>query len=239
MGAGASAGALPDNVTLDEAKAYAGDAWTDDAQKAFDASASNGTTTKEAIAAYAQEQRRAATKSTVGKEQFVASLMTLVALAVDGLPRGFRSTQGRRNKLLRNFAGDADRCCDQAFATTMSEDTIQFLVAFVPGLGACSAIIAPLWKLLRGTLLVCALRGHDLSLPQTKARVLYAMAGTKAEAVAAGAMSTVVDCVEINQCVGCTDAAVLARSSGEEPASPRHRAVEDDATIQHEGAVRS
>jgi hypothetical protein len=239
MGAGASAGALPDNVSLDEAKAYAGDAWTDDAQKAFDASASNGTTAKAAIAAYEQEQRRAATKSTVGKEQFVASLMTLVALAVDGLPRGFRSTQARRNKLLRNFAGDADRCCGQAFATTMSEDTIQFLVAFVPGLGACSAIIAPLWKLLRGTLLVCALRGHDLSLPQTKARVLYAMAGTKAEAVAAGAMSTVVDCVEINQCVGCTDAAVLARSSGEEPASPRHRAVKDDATIQHEGAVRS
>ena len=42
-------------------------------------------------------------------------------------------------------------------------------------------------------------------------------------------------CVEINQCVGCTrqfftksylgdDAAVLARSSGEEPSSPRHRA---------------
>jgi len=42
-------------------------------------------------------------------------------------------------------------------------------------------------------------------------------------------------CVEINQCVGYTrqfftksllgdDAAVLARSSGEEPASPRHRA---------------
>ena len=37
-------------------------------------------------------------------------------------------------------------------------------------------------------------------------------------------------CVETNQCVGCTksflgdDAAVLARSSGEEPASPRHRA---------------
>ena len=37
-------------------------------------------------------------------------------------------------------------------------------------------------------------------------------------------------CVEINHCVGCTkallgdDAAVLAPSSGEEPASPRHRA---------------
>ena len=30
-------------------------------------------------------------------------------------------------------------------------------------------------------------------------------------------------CVEMNQCVGCY-AAVLARSSGEEPASPRHRA---------------
>ena len=63
MGAGGSV-ALPegDSVTLDEAKAYAGDAWTDDAQKAFDASASNGTTTKEAIAAYEQEQQRAATK---------------------------------------------------------------------------------------------------------------------------------------------------------------------------------
>ena len=38
----------------------------------------------------------------------------------------------------------------------------------------------------------------------------------------------VVVCVSINQCVGCTflgdDAAVLARSSGEESASPRHRA---------------
>ena len=31
-------------------------------------------------------------------------------------------------------------------------------------------------------------------------------------------------CVEINQCVGCIDSADLARSSGEEPASPRHRA---------------
>ena len=42
-------------------------------------------------------------------------------------------------------------------------------------------------------------------------------------------------CVEINQCVGCTrqfftksflgdGATVLTRSSGEEPASPRHRA---------------
>ena len=48
--------------------------------------------------------------------------------------------------------------------------------------------------------------------------------------VAAG----VVICVEINQCGGCTrqytksflgnDAAVLAQSGGEEPASPRHRA---------------
>ena len=194
MGAGASAGALPDSVTLDEAKAYAGEGgWDEDAQTAFDAAAADGKVTKDAIAAYEQEQQRAATKSNVGKEQFVASLMTLVGLAVDGLPKGFRSTRARRNKLLRSFAGDADRCCEQAFATKMSEDAVQFLVAFVPGLGACSAIIAPLWKLLRGTLLVCALRGHDLSLPTTRARVLYAMAGTKAEAVAAGAMSTVVE----------------------------------------------
>ena len=215
MGAGASAGALPDHVTLDEAKAYAGEGgWNDESQKAFDAAAADGKVTKDAIVKYEEAAADAAVpaeapaaaapeapaapeqegkKSAVGKEQFVASLMTLVGLAVDGLPKGFRSTKARRNKLLRNFAGDADRCCDQAFATTMSEDAVQFLAAFVPGLGACSAIIAPLWKLLRGTLLVCALRGHDLSLPQTRARVLYAMAGTKAEAVAAGAMSSVVE----------------------------------------------
>ena len=212
MGAGASAGALPDHVTLDEAKAYAGEGgWNDDAEKAFEAAAADGKVTKDAIVKYEEAAADAAVpaeapaaaapeapeqegeKSNVGKEQFVASLMTLVGLAVDGLPKGFRSTKARRNKLLRNFAGDVDRCCDQAFATTMSEDAVQFLAAFVPGLGACSAIIAPLWKLLRGTLLVCALRGHDLSLPQTRARVLYAMAGTKAEAVAAGAMSSVVE----------------------------------------------
>ncbi len=46
---------------------------------------------------------------------------------------------------------------------------------------------------------------------------------------AGGPLWDVLDCVEINQCVGCTksflgdDAAVLAPSSGEEPASPRHR----------------
>ena len=49
------------------------------------------------------------------------------------------------------------------------------------------------------------------------------------------ALKAVGYCVEINQCVGCTrqfftksflgdGAAVLARSSGEESASPRHRA---------------
>ena len=58
-------------------------------------------------------------------------------------------------------------------------------------------------------------------------------------ATIAGANMTVLPlvltCVEMNQCVGCirqfftksflgNDAAVLARASGEEPASPRHRA---------------
>ena len=54
-------------------------------------------------------------------------------------------------------------------------------------------------------------------------------------ATTTGAILSVAACVEINQCDGCTrqfftksflgdDAAVLALSSGEEPASPRHRA---------------
>ena len=44
----------------------------------------------------------------------------------------------------------------------------------------------------------------------------------KAKDACAAAKASI--CVEINQCVGCDDAAVLAPSSGEEPVSPRHRA---------------
>ena len=64
MGAGGSV-ALPegDAVTLDEAKAYAGEGgWNEDAQKAFDAAAADGKVTKDAISAYEAEQNKAATK---------------------------------------------------------------------------------------------------------------------------------------------------------------------------------
>ena len=65
-------------------------------------------------------------------------------------------------------------------------------------------------------------------------RALFASAGGMPK-LEAQRQRVVLRCVEINQCVGCTrkfftksflgdDAAVLARSSGEEPASPRHRA---------------
>ena len=75
------------------------------------------------------------------------------------------------------------------------------------------------------------IRGGDCA-PDQETRT-----GTTALFVAchAGDSKLVHNCVEINQCVGCTrqfftksflgdDAAVLAPSSGEEPASPRHRA---------------
>ena len=64
MGAGGSV-ALPegDSVTLDEAKAYAGEGgWNEDAQKAFDAAAADGKVSKDAISAYEAEQNKAATK---------------------------------------------------------------------------------------------------------------------------------------------------------------------------------
>ena len=113
MGAGASAGALPDHVTLDEAKAYAGEGgWNDDAEKAFEAAAADGKVTKDAIVKYEEAAADAAVpaeapaaaapeapgapeqegkKSAVGKEQFVASLMTLVGSGgrrpAEGLPQ--------------------------------------------------------------------------------------------------------------------------------------------------------
>ena len=69
--------------------------------------------------------------------------------------------------------------------------------------------------------------------------VLLLILTTVGSSFAEGLFTTVAflvgGCVEINQCVGCTrqfftksflgdDAADVARSSGEEPASPRHRA---------------
>ena len=75
------------------------------------------------------------------------------------------------------------------------------------------------------------IRGGDCA-PDQETRT-----GTTALFVAchAGDSKLVHNCVEINQCVGCTrqfftksflgdDAAALGPSSGEEPASPRHRA---------------
>ena len=64
---------------------------------------------------------------------------------------------------------------------------------------------------------------------QRRRRGKKAQAPGKENVAPAGPVD-VAACVEINQCDGCTksflgnDAAVLAPSSGEEPASPRHRA---------------
>ena len=82
-----------------------------------------------------------------------------------------------------------------------------------------------------------------VSLPEMTIKQILALALALACAAApvaalmAPRSSPVKTCVEINQCVGCTrqfftksslgdDAAVLAPSSGDEPASPRHRAGE-------------
>ena len=76
-----------------------------------------------------------------------------------------------------------------------------------------------------------------LALARRYARLLQTRPGTLRPRHAADlAMALVADCVEINQCVGCTrqfftksllsdGTAVLAQSSGEEPAPPRHRAA--------------
>ena len=84
----------------------------------------------------------------------------------------------------------------------------------------------------------CVHPGHPLisgaDLVLNSWRALFSSAGGMPK-LEAQRQRVVLRCVEINQCVGCTrqfftksflgdDAAVLARSSGEEPASPRHRA---------------
>jgi hypothetical protein len=84
----------------------------------------------------------------------------------------------------------------------------------------------------------CVHPGHPLisgaDLVLNSWRALFSSAGGMPK-LEAQRQRVVLRCVEINQCVGCTrqfftksflgdDASVLARSSGEEPASPRHRA---------------
>ena len=88
MGAGASA-QLPDNVTLDEAKAYAGEGgWNEDAQKAFDAAAADGKVSKDAISAYEAEQNKAATKlQAARREQQERDVGRLLQVAIAGRKR--------------------------------------------------------------------------------------------------------------------------------------------------------
>ncbi|CAH0378026.1 unnamed protein product [Pelagomonas calceolata] len=102
----------------------------------------------------------------------------------------------------------------------------------------------------------CVHPGHPLisgaDLVLNSWRALFSSAGGMPK-LEAQRQRVVLCCVEINQCVGCTrqfftksflgdDAAVLARSSGEEPALPSSRrrvdGVEDGAMIQHEQAVK-
>ena len=87
-------------------------------------------------------------------------------------------------------------------------------------------------KLLRsGTMAVKAMKGRLMD----RCCASDDVARKRCDMVLRYAIILVCICVEINQCVGSTrqfftksflgdDAAVLARSSGEEPASPRHRA---------------
>ena len=94
-----------------------------------------------------------------------------------------------------------------------------------------SLIFLLLGRLLNAHLLHNCLRAMQVPLDLFQLRRLF----TPIFGVGVRFFWRLLTCVEINQCVGCTrqfftksflgdDAAVLARSSGEEPASPRHRA---------------
>ena len=91
--------------------------------------------------------------------------------------------------------------------------------------------------------------GKDLKKSQgTDAARLCGLAILRTLSDAAGLdnVKQVHNCVEINQCVGQfftksflgDDAAVLAPSSGEEPASPRHRGLASMAWRTRERAVK-
>ena len=70
-----------------------------------------------------------------------------------------------------------------------------------------------------------------ISTQVTTATTLTKFMGTMVLCDTSSAAITVTLCVEINQCVGCDDAAGLARSSGEEPS------LRADKELRRENAV--
>ena len=124
----------------------------------------------------------------ITNEAFVGGLRHLLDLAAEGYPRGVRSTLGRRNALLRDRGGDADAAAAAAAtASTLADDAFDTIVALVPYFGLPAGVAAPLWRKLRASLLLAAVRGHDVAAPETRARALGRVAGLRAsEAASAG-----------------------------------------------------
>ena len=96
----------------------------------------------------------------ITNEAFVGGLRHLLDLAAEGYPRGVRSTRGRRNALLRDRGGDADAAAAAAAATasTLADDAFDTIVALVPYFGLPAGVAAPLWRKLRASLLLAAVR---------------------------------------------------------------------------------
>lgn len=133
----------------------------------------------------------------ISKEVFKAAMSKVLTLAIEGYPRGLRSTMANRNELLRETNGDQEAATEiiKARAAALSEEGKSWLIGLVPYVGLPASVLYPTWKIMRRVCLLAAVMGLDLSLEDTRGRILHAFAGLRSVPAAEFAVETVVQAI--------------------------------------------
>jgi len=133
----------------------------------------------------------------ISKEAFEKGIQKLLNLTIEGYPRAVRSTAANRNMLLRRFSGDQDESVEEVKrqAANITEEAKTWLLGLVPYVGLPGAVLYPSWRLLRRVCVLAGLYGHDLDLPETRAKILHVFGGLRAVPVAEFAVEHAVQVV--------------------------------------------
>mmetsp|Transcript_143793 Transcript_143793/g.358424 ORF Transcript_143793/g.358424 Transcript_143793/m.358424 type:complete len:343 (-) Transcript_143793:39-1067(-) len=133
----------------------------------------------------------------ISREAFVLGIQKLLNLTIAGYPRAIRSSLSKRNELLRRFDGDQDAAVEEIKrqAASITEEAKTWVLGLVPYVGLPGAILYPTWRLLRRVCVMAGLYGHDLDLPETRAKIVHVFGGLRAVPAVEYAIETAVQLV--------------------------------------------